>query len=198
MVRADAARNREQLIEAAIALILACGGEPSRDALAAQAGVGIGTVYRHFPDQRSLLEAVVRHALEKSIAAGEAALADTAESFEALRKYMHAAADSGLGVVNLVYPLLGKPHPDLRARAESMLRTMIERGKREGSLRRDVSPADIVFASIRFCRPLAVGLSPSAERALAHRHIDVYVDGLRAVATQSPGRTRPRGKGSRR
>ena len=197
-MRADALRNREQLIEAAIALILECGGEPSRDALAAHAGVGIGTVYRHFPDQRSLLEAVVRHALERSIAAGEAALADTSDGFEALRKYLHTALDSGLGVVNLVYPILGKSHPDLRARAESMLHAMVERAKRERSLRRDASLADIVFASIRFCRPLAVGLSPSAERALAHRQIDIYFDGLRRVEARSPVRARPSGKGVRR
>ena len=49
-MRADARRNRERLLDAAIGLILEVGGEPTRDALAAHAGVGIGTVYRHFPD----------------------------------------------------------------------------------------------------------------------------------------------------
>lgn len=184
-MRVDAQRNRERLLGAAIELILEVGGEPSRESLASQAGVGIGTLYRHFPDRQSLLHAVVRYALDRSIAAGEAALAETADGLDALRRYMHAAVDSGIGVVNLVYPLLDAPHPDLRARAESMVRAMIERGHREGCLRSDASPADIVFATIRFSRPLAVGLPAAAERAIAHRHIDIYVDGLRANQTSS-------------
>lgn len=59
-----------------------------------------------------------------------------------------------------------------------MIHTMIERGQHEGRLRSDASPADIVFATLRFSRPLAVGLSAAEERAIAHRHIDIYVDGL--------------------
>lgn len=177
-MRADAKRNRDRLLDAAIELILEVGGEPSRDSLAERAGVGIGTLYRHFPDQQSLLHAVFRQALDRSIAAGEAALSETPDSFEALRQYMHGAIDNGIGVANLIYPLLDKPHPDLRVRAESLIRTMIDRGKSQGRLRSDASPADIVFAAIRFSRPLAVGLSAADERALAHRHIDIYVDGL--------------------
>jgi len=76
----------------------------------------------HFPDQQSLLQAVARHALERSIAAGESVLAEEADSLEALPRYMHAAIDHGIGVVTVIYPLLDKPHPDLRARAGSMVR----------------------------------------------------------------------------
>ncbi|MBL8784733.1 MAG: TetR/AcrR family transcriptional regulator [Deltaproteobacteria bacterium] len=177
-MRADARRNRERLLDAAIQLILEGGREPTRDALAAHAGVGIGTVYRHFPDPPSLLHAVVRFALERSIEAGEDALATSPSAFDAIRKYMHAAVDHGIGVVNLLYPRLERPHPDLRTRAEALIRTMIERGKHEGRLPPDASPGDIVFATIRFGRPLAVGLSAADERALAHRHIDLYLDGL--------------------
>jgi AcrR family transcriptional regulator len=177
-LRADARRNRQSLLDAAIELILEVGGEPSRDSVAERAGVGIGTLYRHFPDQQSLLHAVVRHALERSIAAGEAALADTADGFDALRQYMHAAVDNGIGAVNLIYPLLEKPRPDLRARAAAMIHSLIERGQGQGRMRCDVTPADIVFATIRFSRRLAVGLSVADERAVAHRHIDIYVDGL--------------------
>jgi AcrR family transcriptional regulator len=195
-MRADARRNREKLLEAAIELTLEVGGEPSRDSLAERAGVGIGTVYRHFPDQQTLLQAVVREVLERSIAAGEAALADSADGFEALRRYMHATVDSGLGVVNVIYPLLDASHPDLRARAQSMLRAMIERGKQQGRLRRDVTAADVVFATIRFGRPLAVGLSRDDERAIAHRHVDFYVDGLSVAAPRPtpPARRSPKGK----
>lgn len=183
-MRSDARRNRERLLEAAVALILAEGGEPSREALAEHAGVGIGTLYRHFPDRQALLHAVVRFAIERSVAAGEAALAEAADGFTALRQYMHAAVDSGIGVVNVIYPLLDKPHPELRARAEALIHTMVDRGRREGHLRSDATAADIVFATIRFSRTLAVGLSPAAESAIAHRQIDIYVDGLRRAAGQ--------------
>ncbi|MEY2930861.1 MAG: hypothetical protein RL033_1610 [Pseudomonadota bacterium] len=201
-MRADALRNRERLLDAAIELILEVGGEPSRDSLAERAGVGIGTLYRHFPDQQSLLHAVVRYALDRSITAGEVALANTADSFQALRQYMHAAVDNGIGVVNLIYPLLDKRHPDLRARAESLIRTLLERGQQQGRLRSDATPADIVFATLRFSRPLAVGKSAADERAIAHRHIDIYVDGLgtpvRPTTHQATHQATPRSRGGER
>jgi AcrR family transcriptional regulator len=177
--RADARRNRDRILDAAVELILEIGREPSRDSLAERAAVGVGTLYRHFPDQQSLLHAVARHALGRSIAAGEAVLAESANGFDALRTYIHAAIDNGIGVVNLIYPLLDKPRRDLRPRAEALIHGLIERGQREGRLRSDATAADIVFATIRFARPLAVGLSAAQERAAAHRHADIYVDGLR-------------------
>lgn len=178
-MRADAQRNRARLLDAATALILEAGVEPSRDAIAARAGVGIGTLYRHFPDSQSLLQAVVRHALLRCIEAGESALAADGTSVDAVRAYLHAAVDAGIGVVNIVHPMLQQPETDLRPRAASMIERLLARGRRDGCLRRDTTAADIVFASIRFGRPLAVGLSASDERALAHRHIDLYVNGLR-------------------
>ena len=63
-VRADATANRLRLLDATVDLVLEVGGEPTRDAIADRAGVGIGTVYRHFPDRESLLHALVRHVLE--------------------------------------------------------------------------------------------------------------------------------------
>ena len=109
-MRADARRNRERLLDAAVELILEVGGEPARDAIANRAEVGIGTLYRHFPDQQSLLHAVALHVLDRTITAGERALADAANGGEALRQYMHLAVDQGLGVLNIIHPLLDHPH----------------------------------------------------------------------------------------
>lgn len=181
-MRADAMKNRQRLIEAAIELILAVGGDPARDAIAERAGVGIGTLYRHFPDQQSLLHAAVRHVLEQSIAAGETLLADVPDGVDALRRYMHAALEHGIGVVNIVHPLLERRDwPDLRARAEALMQGMVKGAVRTGRVRADLSERDVVFAMIRFARPLAVGLPAAEERALAHRHLDVYIDGLCAL-----------------
>jgi AcrR family transcriptional regulator len=181
-MRADARRNRERLLDAAIELILEVGGEPPRDAIARRAGVGIATLYRHFPDQQSLLGAVAHHVLDRSAAAAETAISDAPNGAEALRCYMHEAVDRGLGALNLLYPLLNDPQwPEQRVRAEALLHAMCDRAKSEGLIRDATSAADIGFAIIRFCRPLAVGRSLTDERAIAHRHIDTYIDGLTNV-----------------
>lgn len=184
-MRADARRNRERLLDVAVELILEVGGEPSRDAIADRAGLGIGTLYRHFPDQQSLLHAVALHVLDRTITAGEVALADSTDGGEALRRYMHLAIDQGLGVLNIIHPLLDHPGwPDQRARARALLTKIVDGAQRDGLMRRDATTEDVAFAIIRACRPLAVGLSPAEERALAHRHVEICLEGL---AIDAPG-----------
>jgi AcrR family transcriptional regulator len=178
-MRADAQKNRQRLIDVAVELVLEVGGEPARDTVAARAGVGIGTLYRHFPDQQSLLHAAVRHVLERSINAGEDLVETGPDGVDALRRYMHVALDTGIGAVNIIHPLLERRDwPDLHARAVRLMQTLVSRAVRDGPLRGDLSELDIVFALIRFARPLAVGLPSGEERTLAHRHLDFYIDGL--------------------
>jgi AcrR family transcriptional regulator len=178
-MRADARQNRRRLLDAAISLILEIGGEPSRDAVAQRAGVGIGTLYRHFPDRQALLHAVVLDVLDRTIAQGGAALAESAAGDEALRRYMHAAIDTGLGVVNVVHALLDTAEwPDRRAAARDLLDRLIDAARRDGAIDDDVTATDIALATIRFSRPLAIGLDAADERAIAHRQLDRYLDGL--------------------
>ncbi len=180
-MRADARRNRRRLLDAAIELILEIGGEPSRDAVARRAGVGIGTLYRHFPHQQALLHAVVLDVLDRTIDEGESALAQSATGGEALHRYMHAAIDADLGVVNVVHALLETSDwPDRRAAARDVLDRLIDVARRHGAIDEDVTATDIALATIRFSRPLAVGLDPADERAIAHRQLDRYLDGLMA------------------
>ncbi|MEI9431811.1 TetR/AcrR family transcriptional regulator [Mesorhizobium sp. Cs1299R1N3] len=184
-MRADAQRNRQRLVEVAVDLVLEVGGEPTRDAVAQRAGVGIGTLYRHFPDQQSLLHAAARHVLDRSISAGEELIETVPDGVDALRQYMHAALDNGIAAVNIIHPLLQKPDwPDLRTRAEALMKRLLA-GAARGSLRRDLSERDIVFGLTRFARPLAMGLPADEERALAHRHLDFYIDGLCVGHSQS-------------
>lgn len=178
-MRSDALQNRERLLDATVGLILEAGGEPTRDAIARRAEVGIGTVYRHFPDRQSLLHAVARHVLAGTIAAGEAIVASDADGIDALRRYMHAAIDHGIGVVNMIHPLLEDTDwPDLHARAASLMAELVARGRRHPRLPDDLTVADIAFATIRFGRPLAIGLPANEDRVIAHRQLDRYVDGL--------------------
>lgn len=177
--RADARKNRRRLLDAATDLILEIGGEPSRDAIARRAGVGIATLYRHFPDRQSLLRAVAVDVLDRTIERGGTALTDSATGGEALRRYMHDAIDSGLGVVNVVHALLDDTDwPDRRAAAEELLDRLIDVARRDGAIDGDVTATDIALATIRFSRPLAIGLDAGAERAIAHRQMTTYLDGL--------------------
>lgn len=178
-MRADARRNQERLLDAAVETILEVGAAPPLEGIARRAGVGIGTLYRHFPDRQSLLSAVAQHVLDRSAVAAETALAEAQNGYEVIRRYMHAAVDLGVGVLNLIYPLLEGPDwSGQRPRAAALLEAMLERDKSEGLVRDDVGFADIVFAIIRFSRPVAIGMSQSDERAIAHRHLDIYIDGL--------------------
>ena len=178
-IRADAQRNRRRLLDAAIELILEVGGDPSRDAIAQRAGVGIATLYRHFPDRQSLLLGVVLDVLDRTIERGEAALAEAPNGAEALRRYMHDAIDTSLGVVNIVHPLLETtPWPDRRAAAQDLLDRLITAARQDGAVGTPTTAKDVALATIRFCRPLAIGLDPAAERAIAHQQLDTYLAGL--------------------
>lgn len=182
-MRADARRNRRRILDAAIELILEIGGEPTRDAVAQRAGVGIATLYRHFPDRQTLLHGVVLDVLDRTIDQGDAALAESATGGEALRRYMHAAIDTGLGVVNVVHALLDTSEwPDRLAAAQDVLDRLIDVARRDRAIDDDVTATDIALATIRFCRPLAIGLDLADERAIAHRQLNSYLDGLEASA----------------
>ena len=183
-MRADARRNRRRLLDAAIELVLETGGEPARDAVARRAGVGIATLYRHFPEGQALLRAVALDVLDRTVEAGEGALDGPGGGGEALRRYLHAAVDIGLGAVGIVHPLLDDADwPDRRAAAEGVLARLVDAARAEGAVAEGTTPQDIALVGIRFCRPLAIGLDPAAERAVAHRQLDTHLDGMAAVGT---------------
>lgn len=177
-IRSDARRNRRKLLDAATELILEIGGEPSRDSVAKAAGVGIATLYRHFPDQQDLLRSVAVDVLDRIIAAGEAALGE-GDGGAALRRYLHAAIDIGVGAVNIVHPLLDDAHwPEQRTAAQSVLERLVGAAQRDEAIPARIDATDIALATIRFCRPLAIGLGRAEERSIAHRQLDSYLDGL--------------------
>ena len=125
--------------------------------------------------------AVAEHTLVRSIEAAETALTTAPDGYGALRRYMHAAVGLGAGVLNLIRPLLDDPDwTGQRDRMTTLLETILERGRNDGRLRRETRTPDIVLAVIRFSRPVAIGLSHADERAIAHRHLDIYIDGLGA------------------
>jgi AcrR family transcriptional regulator len=192
-MRADARRNQQRLLQAATELILEGGAEVPLDAIARRADVGIGTLYRHFPDRDSLLMAVAHHALDQAIDAAQTALDETADGYAALRQYMHTAVQNGVGVLNIIAPLLERTDwSTQRNRAGALFDAMLQHGKHDELIRDDVDVTDVVFAVIRFSRPVDVGLTRPDERALAHRHLGIFIDGLgTGVSPGQANRTDP-------
>ena len=68
--------------------------------------------------------------------------------------------------------------PDRRTAAQDVLDRLVDRAHRDGAIDDEVTATDIALATIRFCRPLAIGLDPAEERAIAHRQLTAYLDGL--------------------
>ncbi|MFE6777424.1 TetR/AcrR family transcriptional regulator [Streptomyces sp. NPDC057702] len=184
-MRADARRNREQILCAAREVFAAQGPDAPLDEIARRAGVGAATLYRRFPDRSDLVRGV---AVDVLTALGEAALAareSEAEPFEALRAFTHAALDLKLGSV--MPALVGRVAADevldgVRQDAVEPVRDLLARAHADGTLRPDVCFGDIPLMLMRLSRPL-VGGQLAEDGDLAHRQLEIYLDGLRAPGT---------------
>jgi AcrR family transcriptional regulator len=184
-LRADARRNRERLLAAARDTFVEHGADAPLDDVARRAGVGIATLYRHFPDRPALLREVALDLIGRSADEAGAALAEEPDAFEALARYMHRALDLRIAAV---MPELVRRVPmddELRAvRSASVgpLDQIVATARAGGSLRPDVASGDIGLLLVRLTRPLPGGFSPEDDNRLAHRHLDLLLDGLRSSA----------------
>ncbi len=192
--RADAVRNREQILRAAVDLLVEAGTSVPLETIAKRAGVGIATLYRHFPDRTVLLRQVAVDMLEQSAAVANTALAEEPDAFTALAKYVHTAIDLRMGVI---MPMLAErvagDEELFTARDESKrsLEALVKAAHDEGSLRPDVGPGDISLLVIRVARPLPIPITADANNRLAHRHAEVILDGLLRFLAVDSLRDRP-------
>jgi AcrR family transcriptional regulator len=180
-VRADALRNREHILRAAADLILERGPTTPMELIARRAGVGIATLYRHFPDRTVLLRQVALDTLRSSAEVARKALAEEPDAFTALARFMHDAIDLRIGAVMPV--LVDRLEMDdelLEARRVSREAhdALARAAHEEGSLRRDVTAGDIGLLIVRFTPPLQGLLSAEDNRRLSHRHLELMLDGL--------------------
>jgi len=178
--RADSLRNRERLLTAAKEVFRAGGPEASLEGVARAAGVGIGTLYRHFPTRDALFEAVYRREVDQL---GELAdrLAAEAEPVDALRQWLHEAVDviaAKKGMLStLALAVDGKQ--DLFAysgkRMTDAVTVLLDRAVAAGAVRDDVSPGDLLRALV------GLGHTRGQEnwRETVLRLLDIFVDGLR-------------------
>ncbi len=178
--RADAARNRERVLEAARAVFSAGGADASLEAVAKQAGVGIGTLYRHFPTREALFEAVYRREVEQL---GELAeqLKSEAEPVDALRRWLRSNVEFVATKKGMVAALaLAAYSPsELHAysfdRLTSAVGALLERAVAAGEIRSDIRPEDLIRALVGMCYMH----DQPGWQATVMRLLDVFVDGLR-------------------
>ena len=176
--RRDGVANRERIVDSAIELVHARGEQVPMAEIARHAGVGIGTVYRHFSSREDLLGALVERSFALALANARAAAAHPGSALDATRAFFLATLSDR---EQFVLPLHGGPvvftstARELQAEVRSSLQSLIDRGRASGELREDLTPVDLIVAASALSRPL-----PNVEDwdALARRQIDLYVGGV--------------------
>ncbi|GLY91752.1 TetR/AcrR family transcriptional regulator [Actinoallomurus iriomotensis] len=180
-LRADAQRNRDRLLDAAARAFSQAGGaEVTLDAIAKDAGVGIGTLYRHFPTREALVEATYRKELARLCdATGE--LLESLPPDEALRTWMDRFVDymtTKRGMADALRAVIasgGNPFSESKARLTEAVTTLTRAGVAAGRVRPDVDAADLV-ASLGGVSLMA---AEPTQREQAGRILDLLMDGLR-------------------
>lgn len=189
--RADALRNRERIVSAAREMFVELGPEVPLDEIARRAGVGNATLYRHFPDRVVLIREVVLSVMFRTTEQADAAAAEEADPFAALRRFAHAAAEERIGALcPLLSGAFDMDHPDLRAgreRLEAAVLDLVETAQFAGRMRADVAVGDLLIALSQLTRPLPGTVCPNMDR-FVHRHLQLFLDGLEAPArSELPG-----------
>ncbi|MFE2284399.1 TetR/AcrR family transcriptional regulator [Streptomyces sp. NPDC059443] len=189
--RADAVRNRERILAAAREVLVECGPAAPLDEIARRAGVGNATLYRHFPDRPALIHHVVVFVTDRVTELANASLAEEPDAFAALCRFTHGAAEERIGAL---CPMLSsdfdREHPELlasRSALEEAVETLLAAGQSTGLLRSDIGVGDLMIALSQLSRPLP-GTACFDTDVFVHRHLQLFLDGLRAPArSELPG-----------
>jgi AcrR family transcriptional regulator len=184
--RADAERNRHKLLKATTELI-AEGGELSLAAVAERAGVGIGTLYRHFPNRDALLGALYHGEVERLHGTG-ARLSKKLPPLDALKAWL----DGYAALMAIKYGMADAMKAALRsdslasAHSRALLRealsSLLAAAADAGAVRRDVDPQDVLMA---VAANVSASLDTEGATARRRRLLDLLIDGLRFGATGS-------------
>lgn len=184
--RSDAVRNRARLVEAATAAFAERGEATSLEDVAQRAGVGIGTLYRHFPTRDALVEAIYRSAVESLCEAADELLA-TLPPDQALAEWMErfvAYVATKRGMLTALRALLDANatlFDDTRARLQSTAARMLEAGAESGSIRNDVDAGDLLRAMGGICMAADASHRTEQSRPL----VALLLDALRFGAAKA-------------
>src|SRR5258707_290127 len=176
--RADAQRNRERILEVAKQAFTRSGADTSLDDIAKQAGVGPGTLYRHFPTREELLKAVYRNNLENLATAGKK-FAGTMPPVEALRAWLLSFVDA-IAAKQIIAPALNtlvgdhkKVFESSYAQVHEAIRRLVKRGVKSGEIRKDLDPMDLLRALVGVSN---VASGPDWQQS-ARRLVDILIAG---------------------
>ena len=178
--RADAQRNRERILEVAKQEFTTSGANASLEEIAKKAGVGPGTLYRHFPTREELLVAVYQSEVEKLAAAAQT-FADTMPPVEALRAWLLLFVDA-VETKQIIAPVLntlvGDPKKVFEASyalIHEALRALVKRAIKSGDIRKDLDPIDLLRALVGVAN---VSASPDWQQS-ARRLVEILILGAR-------------------
>jgi AcrR family transcriptional regulator len=187
--RADAQRNRARVLDAAEELFAESGNGATIEDIAKRAGVGVGTVCRHFPTKQALLDEVLTQSFRELVADADEAL-DSDEPAVAFERFVHRLAAQQARRRMLAEQMateleLPPAAVELRNAMRAAITELLGRAQAAGAIRDDISPADtaMLFAGIAQITAVAGG-----DPAVRDRYVAVMLDGLRpSAATPLPG-----------
>jgi AcrR family transcriptional regulator len=193
-LRADAQRNRAQIIDAARTLFVRVGADAPMEQIARAAGVGVGTLYRRFPDRDELIRAVLLDNYARLVELARAAERDQPDPAAALITFLRSAR--GLRVSTMLTALSDGAGPavgelpgvaDRRAEVTAVLGTLLRRAQEQGALRTDIGLDDVMLAFNAVSRLVPPVGDELGERVF-ERLFGLMADGFRAPGTPLPGR----------
>jgi AcrR family transcriptional regulator len=186
--RAQAARNDQRILDAARAVFVADPGAPIA-AVAECAGVGIGALYRRYASKEELLRQINAEALQRYIAAAEAALADDGDPWSAFADFMRRIVDADTHSLTLRLAGTFTPTDELTreaAKAQELNVRLFERTRAAGAIRSDIEVGDITLLLEQLAAVRVAG--EERTRQLRHRYLALLLDALHASSgTQLPG-----------
>ncbi len=178
--RADSQRNREKLLEVAAATFTELGSDVSLEEIARRAGVGIGTLYRHFPNRDAIIADVYRRGVGQ-LAAAAAGLLESHPPLDALRAWMELLVDYIAAKKVMASALNAMPGGTTELYAASgplilnAITLLVDRAKAEGAVRPDAEASDLLLALVGVAYS-----SPSPDwQAAALRVVDILIAGLK-------------------
>jgi AcrR family transcriptional regulator len=193
-LRADARRNRDRIVAAATQAFAAQGADVPVEEIARAAGVGVGTVYRRFPDRDALIREVAKETFDAALSQVRAAVTEETTAWAALVRFLGQSRAMRLSVRLIM------DSPDARASMADdpevcrlrrammeVLDQVVKAAQAEGSLRADVGTGDVATAFVLLVRPLLLP-DPDVASAALERCLGVMLDGLRAGSgSELPG-----------
>ncbi|WP_225732346.1 MULTISPECIES: TetR/AcrR family transcriptional regulator [unclassified Nocardia] len=177
-LRTDAARNRDQVLAVAVELFAERGDAVQMADVARAAGVGVGTVYRHFPTRRALIEAVAQQRFAGILDHGRRINLPNTDTRQALSDFLTHVAEvheRGRALSRIIASALGdnQPHGETRTALAEFGEELLKRGRADGTVRRDATVADLymIVGAVAMISRDAIGDW--------RRFIELALDGLR-------------------